>query len=195
MTNKTIFEELVEGIINDLEMDLSQPYYKDLIGFDNKYVVDVNLGLIYEKTDNGLKLKKATPNEIGYCFVRLSGSKEESRSYPVHQVVMSALLEMKIGEWKRFGFNEVNHKKVGKEYRSLNAWWNLELDTRKGNMSKARKASTRRKLTVDEVTQLREEFKTVTKNKMQWYFQKAEELGCSYTTVQYNVLGFYNKGI
>lgn len=188
-----IFDGLVEGIVKDLDINLNKPYYRDLKGFDDKYTVDINNGLIYQKIGNELKLKKAEANLIGYCYVNLSGKKEGCRSYPVHQVVMAALLEMRIGEWKRFGFNEVNHKKVGTEWRSVNSWWNLELDTRSGNMSKARKATTRRRLTKDEVMQLRKEFKNVKKNKMQWYFAKAKELGCSYTTIQYNVLGFYNK--
>lgn len=190
-----IFETLVNDIVKDLDIDLSKPYYKDLIGFQDKYTVDINNGLVYQKTDDGLVLKEANPNSIGYCYVRLNDVDGGTRSYPVHQVVMAAMLEMQIGEWKKFGFNEVNHKKVGEEYRSFNAWWNLELDTRSGNMQKARKSHNKRRLTKDEVRQLREEFKSVKKNKMDWYFARAAELGCSYTTVQYNVLGFYNKAI
>lgn len=190
---KNIFEELVEDIVKDLDLDLSKPYFRDLKGFDDNYTVDINNGLIYQKVGDRLRAKKAEANKIGYCFVNLSGKREGSRSYPAHQVVMAALLEMQIGEWKRFGFNEVNHKKVGIEWRKVNTWWNLELDTRPGNMSKARKAKTRRRLTKDEVIQLRKEFENVKKNKMDWYFAKADELGCSYTTIQYNVLGFYNK--
>lgn len=157
------------------------------------YFVDLEKGEIYSTIKGYVKKLNPCANTAGYYTVRLYDGERNAETYFVHCVVMAAKQQMPINEWRKVNLT-VHHRN---ENIADNWSDNLELLTSsaqfttelKQRLSALRLGKPSRKLSVDEVLQIRKEF-SETDEKVTPFCQKiAEKFNVTYTNVYYIVTG------
>lgn len=179
-----VLKELYEGL------ELESEVWKVIPGF-SRYQIDVNSGRIFDTYRE--KLIVANPNAIGYVYADVENDEGEREIHPVHRLVMIAMIEKEMKFLK--GLNlEIDHRN---KIRHDNRASNLCLVTKKQNHQNVSRVKGIRRLTKEEVLELRESFERDNpKQKIEWYKVKAEELGLGcWQTVQYNILNYSNAEV
>ncbi|MEK4922373.1 HNH endonuclease [Cytobacillus sp. FSL R5-0569] len=163
---------------------------KEIPGY-SMYLADIERGLIYSK--KLVKWLKPTVNDVGYVYNWLVDDNGEGKPVAVHKLIMSAAIEFPIDWWQSKNL-EIDHRNKEKCDNNFN---NLQLLSKKKNHSfiTEKKKSTR--LSDEDLKFIIEAFKNWDGKKIEFYKIMAEEFGCVWQTVQYNLKGYtkQSKGL
>lgn len=164
---------------------------KEIPGF-SRYLADISNGLIYSKKKD--KWLNPQPNDVGYVYTTLTNDSGDLKVISVHSVIMSAAIESEPSFWLSKNL-EIDHRDRNK---ANNRFSNLHLCTKKmnhENVDHVAKGKSKN-LTSEEVLFIKEAFKMWEGRKIEFYklMQAEFDLKC-WQTIQYNILGYNNKGV
>ncbi|MGE1162571.1 HNH endonuclease [Peribacillus simplex] len=134
------------------------------------------------------------PNDVGYVYTTLTDDFGDVKVISVHSVIMSAAIESEPSFWLSKNL-EIDHCDRNK---ANNRFSNLHLCTKKmnhENIDHVAKGKSKN-LTTKEVLFIKEAFKMWQGRKIEFYklMQAEFDLKC-WQTIQYNILGYSNKGV
>ncbi|MCP3738797.1 hypothetical protein [Rossellomorea sp. BNER] len=154
------------------------------------YIADCINGRVYSKLSNKYLLQNArgTGDNNKYLMTSLRDSEGKYHHMYLHEIIMSSHLGIMKKDWREaFGQPlEVNHRSKDTKDCSIQ---NLELTSSKGNKATKDMVINKVRLSMEIAEQIREEFKTITKNKIDWYKSKGSELGVTFRSIQNICLG------
>lgn len=165
---------------------------KEIPGF-SRYLCDIESGMIYRKSTEKLKgkwLKQIKPNSVGYCYTTLVNDLEEYERISLQWLVMCAATES-IKEFFTSKNLEIDHRDRNKANNNIH---NLRLVTKKINHENIEDRKSQVRLSKNDVQFIKESFSKWEGRKIEFYKLMADRFGCVWQTIQYNLLGYSNKG-
>lgn len=152
-------------------------------GFED-YYCHVEKALVFSTISNKWILQgKGTGDDNKYLGTRLKCKVTgKPRCVYLHEIIYSCRNGIKKSDWRSMPIPfEIDHQnKMTKDCNPRN----LALTTSKGNKANKVNVINKNRASLEIARQLREEFKLVTKNKVEWYAEKAIELGIGKRSVQ-----------
>lgn len=158
-------------------------------GFSHeKYLAHCPSGHVYSfLTSKWIGLGRGTGDDNRYLLTKLVDDEGKSHSMYMSEIIMSSHMGVEKSWWRQQGL-EVDH--IDNLKSKDNSISNLRLVTSAENKKNARDRFWNKvRLSMDVANQIREEFKNITKGKVEWYKAKGKELGVSGRSIQNICLG------